>query len=322
MSSLVSVCITTFNRKELLPLTLKSILDQTYKNIEIIIVDDCSIDGTQFLVENEILKLDPRIKYIRHAENNGLAFARNTGIFNAKGKYFTFCDDDDLLMPNYIEEFMNVASIHDDNWCFCCSGKYKNFLGTYIETSFEYEGELKSFIKKGFTPPVSSQFYNLLSLKKINGYNQNVKSGVDHDLWIRLAISGFKIKYIAKQLSLPNPNTNQRRMTTNYEERLSGIKNSLQIWENDLIEMYGNKFFLEFSDAYLQRERLKFFNNYLQDFNLVMAFKIKKDISLFSCLRAILILLTKKTLKYIVPKIFISKKKILKIKPTLKIKNF
>ena len=129
MSSLVSVCITTFNRKELLWLTLKSILDQTYKNIEIIIVDDCSIDGTQFLVENEILKLDPRIKYIRHTENNGLAFARNTAIFNAKGKYFTFCDDDDLLMPNYIEEFMNEASMHDDNWSFCWSGKYKNFLG-------------------------------------------------------------------------------------------------------------------------------------------------------------------------------------------------
>ena len=159
-------------------------------------------------------------------------------------------------------------------------------------------------------------------IKLVKDHTKNIKSGVDHDLWIRLAMSGVKIKYLAKQLSLPNANTNQGRMTTNYEERLSGIKNSLQIWENDLIEMYGNKFFLAFSDAYLHRERLKFFNNYLQDFNLVMAFKIKKDISLFSCLRAIFILLTKKTLKYIVPKIFISKKKILKIKPTLKIKNY
>ncbi len=321
MSSLVSVCITTYNRKDHLKLTLKSVLDQTYKNIEIIIVDDCSNDGTKFLVENEILKLDPRIKYIRHKENSGLAFARNTAIFNAKGKYFTFCDDDDLLMPNYIEEFLNVALMYNNDWCFCCNGKYKNFLGTNIETSFQYEGELKSFIKEGFTPPVASQFYNLQSLKKINGYCQDIKSGVDHDLWIRLAKTGIKIKYISKSLSIPNANSNQKRMTTNYQERLIGIKNSLKIWKNDLTQLYGNKFFLRFSDAYILRERLKFLNNYLQNFNFIMAFKIKKDISLVSCLRIILVLLIKKILKFIVPKIFVSKKKIVKIKPTLKIKN-
>ena len=85
----------------------------------------------------------------------------------------------------------------------------QNFLGTDIEAVYEYEGDLKNLIKKGFTPPVASQFYNLSILKEINGYNKNVNSGVDHDLWIRLAKVGVNIKYVSKVLSLPNANKKQ-----------------------------------------------------------------------------------------------------------------
>lgn len=321
MSSLVSVCITTYNRKKLLQLTLNSVLSQTYKNTEIIIVDDCSNDGTKEFVENEILKLDLRIKYIRHDENKGLATARNTAIINAKGKYFTFCDDDDLWMPNFIQEFVSVASMYNNNWCFCCGGKYKNFLGTKIETISQFEGELRSFVKEGFTPPVASQFYNLLSLRNIKGYNENIKSGIDHDLWIKLAKAGTKIKYISKALSMPNTKFNQVRITTNYDHRLNEIKNSLQIWKNDLIEMYGEIFFNKFYEAYIYRVQLKFLKKYLQEFNLVMILKIKRDISLVSFFKAIFVLLFKKILEILIPKIFIVKKKKLKIQPGLKIKN-
>ena len=94
-NNLVSICVTTFNRKEFLKLTLNSILAQTYKNIEVLVVDDCSNDGTKELIENKFLNIDKRIKYFRHENNKGLAVARNTAIINSKGKYFTFCDDDD-----------------------------------------------------------------------------------------------------------------------------------------------------------------------------------------------------------------------------------
>ena len=65
LGKLVSVIITTYNRKNQLSLTLDSILKQTYKNIEIIIIDDYSTDGTKDLIESKLLKLDNRIKYIR-----------------------------------------------------------------------------------------------------------------------------------------------------------------------------------------------------------------------------------------------------------------
>lgn len=306
-NNLVSVCITTYNRKEIFPLTLNSVIKQNYKDIEIIVVDDCSNDGTQDLIENEILKLDHRIKYIRHNKNKGLAAARNTAIFSADGKYFTFCDDDDLWEPNFIEEFVKEATAKDDNWCFCCSGKYQTFFGKNIEPNLRYEGDLKSFVKKGFTPPVASQFYNLKSLKKVNGYNENIKSGVDHDLWIRLSRLGSNLKYLPKALSNPNSNIFDKRMTTNDEHRINEIKNSLVLWKEDLTEMYGEDYYFKFHNAYIYREQSKYFKTNLKKFNII---KIIRNISLK--------LLFKMIVDLMLNKIFINEKTIT-TQPTLKI---
>lgn len=250
-------------------------LNQTYKNIEVIIVDDHSSDGTKKLVENELLKLDDRIRYIRHEKNKGLATGRNTAIFNAKGKYFTFCDDDDEWVPEFIEEFVKVANNNKESCCFCCGGKYKNLLGTQIYMIPSYEGELKSYLRNGFTPPVASQFYSLSSLREVNGYNEKIKSGVDHDLWIRLAKNGANIKCISKSLSIPNVNAKQERMTTNYEKRINGIQDSLNEWKNDLINLYGKEYYKVFRSVYIERERKKFLKSYLEEFNFIMAYRIK-----------------------------------------------
>ena len=143
-NNLVSICITTYNRRELLPLTLKSILKQTYRNIEIIIVDDCSVDGTKELVEKELLKTDDRIVYIRHEVNKGLAAGRNTAIFNAKGVYFTFCDDDDEWECDFVESFVSIARNYDENWCFSCGNIYLKH-GLKSCRLGDYKKNLKSF---------------------------------------------------------------------------------------------------------------------------------------------------------------------------------
>jgi glycosyltransferase involved in cell wall biosynthesis len=97
---LVSVIIPTYNRAQLLSRAVRSVLDQTYQNLEITIVDDASSDQT-----GEILKQfrDPRIKYLRHEENKGGSASRNTGIRVARGKYIGFLDDDDEWMPSKLE---------------------------------------------------------------------------------------------------------------------------------------------------------------------------------------------------------------------------
>ena len=242
MDSLVTVCITTYNRKKLLPLTLASILNQTYRNIEIIIVDDCSTDGTKKLVEEKLINLDSRIKYIRHKKNKGLASGRNTALFNAKGRYFTFCDDDDELLTTYIEEFVNIASNYSRNWCFCCAN---------IGMKKSNKMKLKNAILKGHTPPVASQFYFTDTLKQYSGYNEKVKSGVDHDLWLTLSFHNINIYFLNRRLSIPDSfSSDHIKMTTDFNKRIKGVESSLLIWKKKIILNYGNNFFTHFRKEY------------------------------------------------------------------------
>ena len=68
-------------------------------------------------------------------------------MLNSKGKFFTFCDDDDKWLPNFVEEFVKVAQKYDANWCFACGSKYQNLLGTNIRSILNHQGKLKNFVK-------------------------------------------------------------------------------------------------------------------------------------------------------------------------------
>jgi glycosyltransferase involved in cell wall biosynthesis len=98
---LVSVVIPTYNRARLLRRSIQSVLNQTYPNFEIIVVDDCSRDNTQNIVRTFC---DKRIRYIRHEENRGAVAARNTGIKAAIGEYIAFQDSDDEWLPKKLQK--------------------------------------------------------------------------------------------------------------------------------------------------------------------------------------------------------------------------
>lgn len=100
-NELVSVIIPTYNRANLILQAVKSVLNQTYKNFEIIIVDDGSSDNTEDVIN---VIHDNRIRYIKHAINKGASAARNTGIREAKGKYIAFQDSDDHWLPDKLEK--------------------------------------------------------------------------------------------------------------------------------------------------------------------------------------------------------------------------
>ena len=112
----ISVIIPTYNRETLIVDSINSVLNQTYKNIEVIIVDDGSVDNTQ----QEIDKIkDNRIKYIKLEKNYGAPNARNIGIKNAVGQLISFQDSDDILYPNKLEkQFHNIIN-KNSNLDFC-----------------------------------------------------------------------------------------------------------------------------------------------------------------------------------------------------------
>lgn len=91
-----SIVIPSFNRADLLPRTLRSVQQQTFTNYEILVVDDCSTDNTETLLQSSEFK---DIRYIKHAKNQGAAQARNTGIASARGAYVCFLDSDDVWLP-------------------------------------------------------------------------------------------------------------------------------------------------------------------------------------------------------------------------------
>jgi glycosyltransferase involved in cell wall biosynthesis len=101
VSPLVSIVIPTYNRARLLRRAIQSVLNQTYQNFELIIVDDYSTDNTESMVKSF---RDDRIRYLQHSKNRGAVAARNTGIKAAKGEYIAFQDSDDVWLPEKLDK--------------------------------------------------------------------------------------------------------------------------------------------------------------------------------------------------------------------------
>lgn len=107
----ITIIIPVYQVKDYLEECLKSVLKQSYLNLEIITVDDGSSDGSAEICDR-YAKMDSRVKVI-HKENGGLSSARNVGIENASGEYLVFLDADDWIAPNFVERLLDVALAHD-----------------------------------------------------------------------------------------------------------------------------------------------------------------------------------------------------------------
>lgn len=125
---LISVIIPTFNRATLLPRALQSARQQTYPNLEILVVDDASTDNTREVVA---ASGDPRIKYLRHDSNRGGAVARNTGLKAARGDYMAFLDSDDEWLPEKLARQMEAIDKSGALFCYCQSHRQQPD-GSYV----------------------------------------------------------------------------------------------------------------------------------------------------------------------------------------------
>lgn len=113
MKELVSIITPSYNTANYICQTIESVQAQTYPNWEMIIVDDCSTDDTDSVVQEYLS--DPRIHYIKNETNSGAAVSRNKALRKAKGKWIAFLDSDDLWNPEKLEKqikFMNIHNYH------------------------------------------------------------------------------------------------------------------------------------------------------------------------------------------------------------------
>lgn len=200
----VSVCIPTYNRKDYLKETLESIFVQTYKDYEIVIVDDGSTDGTEEMIQH----INFPIRYYWQ-ENAGDAAARNKLIELAQAKYITFIDSDDLLMPNALERMMEVMTHEKEDVVI-----YGPYLR--INQNGNVYGKCKRKLRSGYvTKHLFEDIFihscgSMFPKRILQGtaFDTSLKVCSDYDLWLRLSM---KYRFIA----LPEPTFKRRRHSGN-----------------------------------------------------------------------------------------------------------
>lgn len=117
--NLVSVIMPTYNSSRFLADSIESVLNQTYKNIELLITDDCSSDGKTHDILRCYEDKDKRVRVFYQKENMGAGVARNVSIRNARGRYIAFCDSDDRWFPDKLER--QIGLMKSRNCLLCCS---------------------------------------------------------------------------------------------------------------------------------------------------------------------------------------------------------
>lgn len=236
---LISVIIPVYNVEEYIEKTIKSIQNQDYKNIEIIVVDDGSPDNSSQIVD-KLAQNDKRIKVI-HKKNNGVSSARNAGLAIAEGDYVTFVDGDDWIDRDYISYFVTIVKkyhceivLNKNNYTE--KGGKSNDKYTIItpEKAMEYIYLGKIFVA------VWNKMYKTSFLKEHNitfdesiWYGEGMLFNIDCFQFSKKIVVGEKCVYH----QTPNPNSAMRKF--NLKSNLCGIK-SLEIQKNHWIRTNKN----------------------------------------------------------------------------------
>lgn len=149
MKELVSIITPSYNSEKFIRKTIDSVLSQTYKNWEMIIVDDVSPDNANDIIE-EYIKKDSRIKLIRLEKNSGAAIARNKAIEESKGRYIAFLDADDCWKKDKLEKQINFMLKNDYAFTYTAYEKVDengNFLGNMgVPKKVSYSDLLKTCV--------------------------------------------------------------------------------------------------------------------------------------------------------------------------------
>ncbi|PFA05077.1 glycosyltransferase family 2 protein [Bacillus cereus] len=184
---LVSIVTPSYNANSFIEKTIQSVQSQTYKNWEMIIIDDVSKDNTCELIKEESKK-DNRIRLIELKENSGAAIARNTGINNARGKYVAFLDSDDLWLPEKLEK--QLAFMQNNDIAFSFTGyQIMNQDGTltdkvvHVPGKINYNGLLKNTIIGCLTV--------MLDIEKLGKIQMpNIRTRQDTATWLKILRQG------------------------------------------------------------------------------------------------------------------------------------
>ena len=192
-SPLVSVIIPVFNAEATILLALASAQGQTYRALEILVVDDCSADATVERVD-QLAADDPRLRLIRHERNQGPAAARNSGLAAASGRYSAFLDADDEWLPDKLERQV-AALLATPRAVLCCCNAV--WVRGGIAEGTVYDGCVVSNGAEAWKGMLEDVFVgtpcavvDTAVARRLGGFDARLRVGEDQDLWLKLAFAG------------------------------------------------------------------------------------------------------------------------------------
>lgn len=215
MEELVTVIITTYKRSDIIERAIKSVLNQTYKNIEIIVVDDNANFPEERKKTAEIVKKYPNIIYIPNSKNLGGALARNEGIYKAKGEYIAFLDDDDEYREDKIEKQYKLFKEHENE---------KVGLIFSNEKSIDYNESLIYQQMIECIAPTSFWFVPKKVLEEIN-YFEDTPCKQDSIVLLKIITKGYTAYKVPENLVIFNKHDSDNGISGTKKSNIVGMNN-------------------------------------------------------------------------------------------------
>lgn len=213
----VSVVIPTYNRAKYICETIDSVLNQTFQDFEIIIVNDGSSDNTESLVLEYIRKYPNRMKYV-YQQNKGEAAARNTGIMKSDGEYIAFLDSDDIWLEQKLEKQIDYVKKTDTDLVYCSMFIMENGVIDYkkikpANPAFTFLDLLLG--GKSITTP--TVLVKKRCIQKVEPFDETLKLACDYEMWLRFSLK-YKISFIDESLAIYRIHSSQLSSDDNDKE--------------------------------------------------------------------------------------------------------
>ncbi|GAB1857518.1 glycosyltransferase family 2 protein [Flavobacteriaceae bacterium MHTCC 0001] len=265
-----SVIVPLYNKENYIKNTIGNVLNQTFKNFEIIVVNDGSTDRSLDVISRIE---DKRIKIINQ-ENKGVSVARNKGIVSANAQYIVFLDADDLWFTNHLEELKLLVNDFPNCGMYCSRYKTKISHEKIINNSFSYSiqdnfrGIVPNFFEASLVNRVA--FTSALMIpkkifKECGMFDINLSNGEDWDLWVRIAlhykvaitsqvtaIYRFEISNSLSKIKFSEKKTLDFKKFECHEKRNSSLKLLLDIYRLEYALQYRISNNIEQSKALLK----------------------------------------------------------------------
>lgn len=238
---MISVIISTHKREpDIVSRAIESVLHQTFRETEIIVVDD-SPAGYPFRAEVAAAvhgyadrNPDIHISYYAHETNRGACAARNTGIRHAKGEYIACLDDDDEWLPEKLEKQMRVMQSSEAALVYCGCICKNDVTGHAAERKTEYHrGYLfEKLLARNFIDSTSIPLIRKECVIAAGGFDEEMQSAQDCDLWLRIAVK-YRIDYVEEALVVYHEHGGEQ-ITSNPLKRINGLERLNQKYKSYL----------------------------------------------------------------------------------------